>query len=48
MTCQRCQSERVALVEGKTSDMCCAQIGGKEKNGYVPSDMNIGGRGLLY
>jgi len=38
MTC-KCGSSRIALVEGKCSDMCCTQVGGEEKNGYVPSGM---------
>jgi len=43
MACQRCKSERVVDISGKTSDMCSVQLGEKEINDYVPSDMGIGG-----
>jgi hypothetical protein len=43
MACQKCKSERVASVSGKTSDMCSVYLGENEKEGYVPSNMNIGG-----
>ena len=44
MSCQRCRSERILKVSGKCSDMCCTKFyTGEEKNGYVPSDLNIGG-----
>lgn len=42
MTCQRCGSERIAEVRGKTSDMCHVYIGESEHDGYVPGDMGIG------
>lgn len=43
MKCQKCDSERVARVSGKTSDLCFISIGENEKDGYVPYDMGIGG-----
>ena len=43
MSCQKCKSERIASVGGKTSDMCSVFINEEEHEGYVPSDMNIGG-----
>lgn len=43
MSCQKCNSERVASVGGKTSDMCFVSLGNKEHDGYVPYKMNIGG-----
>lgn len=42
MTCQRCQSPRVASVSGKTADLCYVNLGDEELDGYVPSDMGIG------
>jgi hypothetical protein len=37
----------VASVNGKTSDLCYVTIQDVEKDGYVPSDMNIGGGDYL-
>ncbi len=42
-SCQECDSKRVAHVNGKTSDLCRIELSGKERDGYVPSDMAIGG-----
>ena len=42
MKCQRCKSERVAQVCGKTSDLCSLRIGNKEQTNYVPKDMGLG------
>lgn len=42
MACQRCGSERIAEVGGKTSDLCHVYVGDKEHDGYVPGDMGIG------
>lgn len=47
MTCKKCNSNRVADVNGKVSDMCFVSINGKEHDGYVPKDMNIGGGDYL-
>lgn len=42
MTCQRCSSERVASINGKTADLCHISLGTKNDSDYVPEDMNIG------
>lgn len=47
MSCQRCQSERVAEVSGKCSDMCDYQVGTTEVLGYVPNDLGVGGGDYL-
>lgn len=47
MKCQRCSSERIVKISGKTSDMCSAQIGKAEHDGYVPRDIGIGGGDYL-
>jgi hypothetical protein len=39
--CQRCNSQRVATVSGKCSDLAFARMGKKEHQGYVPLDMGI-------
>lgn len=43
MACQKCKSNRVLSVNAKCSDLCFLDIGNKEKNGYVPRGMGIGG-----
>jgi len=43
MSCQRCESDRVANFGGKCSDMFNLQIGDKEHDGYVLGDFGIGG-----
>lgn len=43
MKCQRCQSERVAQVSARCSDLCFYSIGDVEKDGYVPDNVGIGG-----
>ena len=43
MSCKNCKSKRTANITAKCSDMCFVSIGSKEKDGYVPGDMNIGG-----
>jgi hypothetical protein len=47
MTCNKCNGNRIADVNGKVSDMCFVSINGKDHDGYVPSDMNIGGSDYL-
>jgi hypothetical protein len=42
MACQKCGSDRVAKVSGKTSDMCSVNFAGKSQDDYVPGDMGIG------
>ena len=39
----KCGSERIASVNGKTSDCCSVNMGSKALRGYVPTDMGIGG-----
>lgn len=36
MKCDKCSSERIAVVGGKTSDLCSVYLDGKEHVGYVP------------
>ena len=43
MGCQKCGSDRIASINGKTSDCFSGVIEGKDYDGYVPSDMGIGG-----
>lgn len=43
MSCQRCNSERVIDIYGKTSDLFGASISEKEYEGYVPFDLGVGG-----
>lgn len=40
--CQKCESARIIDVNAKCSDMCVVEIGGKERNGYVPTDVVFG------
>lgn len=47
MNCQRCQSKRVARVNGKVSDCCSIELDGFEHFGYVPKDLGIGGDDYL-
>jgi hypothetical protein len=39
----KCGSNRIVSLYGKCSDLCSVEIYGIEKDGYVPSDMGIGG-----
>lgn len=43
MTCHHCDSNRVASVSAKCSDMCDVSIGDEEHDGYVPEGLGIGG-----
>ncbi len=43
MSCNRCQSHRVADVVGKCSDTASFELGSKEHDGYVPYGVGIGG-----
>jgi len=43
MACQKCKSERVGFISGKSSDLNGYDIGEKHKEGYVPDDWGIGG-----
>jgi hypothetical protein len=42
MTC-KCGSNRIASVNSKASDLHFVSIGENEQDGYLPSDMGIGG-----
>lgn len=41
--CQRCSSDRLLTVFGKTSDACVVVFGNSEHEGYVPCDVGLGG-----
>ncbi len=43
MSCIKCKSDRIANVSSKASDLHWVSIAGIEKDGYLPSDMGIGG-----
>ena len=43
MSCQKCNSGRVVNMCSKSSECNHVEINGNEHNGYVPSDMGIGG-----
>lgn len=43
VSCQRCHSHRVAHLSAKSSDMAFFSLGDKEKDGYLPDDVGIGG-----
>lgn len=45
MSCQRCGSNRIASVSGKTSDCFNGEIDGKDYDGYVPNDIGLGDGG---
>lgn len=47
MSCQKCGSERILEVDGKTADSCSQQFGGSERNDYVTPNLNIGGGDYL-
>ena len=46
--CKKCNSQRVAYVSGKTSDMCSVGVEGYSMDGGVPDDMNIGRGDYIY
>ena len=41
----KCNSDRIAFLNGKTSDMCQFQYKDIDKDGYVPKDLVIGKNG---
>ena len=43
MECLNCGSERILSISAKCSDCCNLQFMGEEHQGYVPSDLSIGG-----
>jgi hypothetical protein len=42
MSCQRCKSEKLITIHGKTSDMFDMEYQGVWKHGYVPSNLFFG------
>ena len=42
MKCQRCNSDKVIDINGKTSDCFILSYGDREYDGYVPSDIGLG------
>lgn len=46
MSCQRCKSERIMRIHGKTSDMFNCESQGKKQKGYVPTDIFFGKGGF--
>ena len=42
-TCQRCGSDRIYNIDGKTSDCFCGYFQGKHCDGYVTDNVGIGG-----
>ncbi len=48
MACQRCKSEKILKIVAKCSDMFNAiHSDGREYEGYIPSDLGIGGSDYL-
>lgn len=43
MSCNKCNSNRVAEVSAKCSDCCGVNLGDSTHDGYVPKDLGIGG-----
>ena len=43
MKCQRCGNRRVVGINAKCNDLCYAELNGNEMDGYVPTDIGIGG-----
>ncbi len=41
--CQACKSERIMSIYAKCSDLCVCNFGEHEHQGYVPSDIGVGG-----
>lgn len=46
-TCQRCGSMRIAGAGAKCSDLFHVTIGDRERDGYVPYDLGVGGGDYL-
>lgn len=38
----KCQSDRIARIMAKSSDLNCVRLKGEELDGYLPADMGIG------
>ena len=45
MNCDKCNSDRIMQICGKTSDLFNAHYKGKDYEGYVPEGVVIGDRG---
>jgi len=43
MACDKCKSDRILSIMGKCSDMFSADYKGVDYEGYVPTDLGIGG-----
>ena len=43
MKCFKCNSDKIASIGAKCSDLCSFSFDGLEKDGYVPTDVGIGG-----
>ncbi len=43
MKCDRCESKRLMTVTAKCSDLFHAYVEGREIDGYVPRNLNLGG-----
>lgn len=43
MSCQSCESERIASITAKCDDRCSVSIGENDHNDYAPHGMGIGG-----
>lgn len=43
MKCDRCKSKRLMSVTAKCSDLFHGYVEGRDINGYVPRNLNIGG-----
>ena len=41
--CQRCNSDRVLSLNGKTADMCCSRFKGERRDDYPPRVKGLGG-----
>ena len=41
MKCQKCNSDRILYIDGKTSDKCYCEYQDFEIDGYVPSDIGL-------
>ncbi len=43
VSCAKCASHRIGTVSGKCSDLSDFSLGNISKDGYLPSDIGIGG-----
>ncbi len=43
INCQRCDSTRVVSLAAHCNDLCVVTYAGKHSEGYVPSDLGVGG-----